>query len=352
MKSIIKGFFLVSLICSLLVGCKSEEQDMKTIKHLDGTSIEVQQKIEKIGAVYGPSYEALVVLGQEDKIVVCSDVQFKNFSWAKKVFKSINKLPFIENVHSSVSVEEVMKYKPDMVISFPRPNELKQFEKVKISTVSGVTTRTLEDTKDLLMVYAEAIDDDAILNAKKYGDYFDEKVKMVKNITDDIEIQARPKVYYSGMDMLTTYGKHSDICELIETAGGRAVTEDLDGGNRIQINFEQLAAWNPDHIFIDHGGIDDRNTVEDILESAYSNKRYAAIKAVKNKDVHLSPSGVFYWDMGLQKILLLMNMAKTIHPEQFKDLNMEQEVISFYDQFFDHKLTQEEAKKILLRQDP
>ena len=98
--------------------------------------------------------------------------------------------------------------------------------------------------------------------------------------------------------------------------------------------------------------MNDRNTVEEIKSAAYKNKKYAAIDAVKNDQVYLTPSGTFYWDMGLQKILLVMYMAKTIHPEEFADLNMEQEVREFYQKFYGYELTEEEAHQILMREDP
>ena len=85
--------------------------------------------------------------------------------------------------------------------------------------------------------------------------------------------------------------------------------EDLNAGNHTQIDFEQLAAWDPDYIFIDHGSMNDRKSVEEIAGSTGTNARYGAITAVKNGSIYLTPSGVFYWDMGLQKILLVEYMA-------------------------------------------
>ena len=75
-------------------------------------------------------------------------------------------------------------------------------------------------------------------------------------------------------------------------------------------------------------------------------------QAVKNDQVYATPSGVFYWDMGIQKILLVMDMARTLHTDEFKDLDMAQEVMEFYEKFFDYSLTREEAEQILNRENP
>lgn len=343
----------LAFVLILLTACtEAAPAETKTITQIDGTAIEVPLQSERLAAVYGPSYEALVVLGAEDKIVVRADVQTDNFPWASVVFSRIDSLPYLENVHSSVNTEELLTYGPDLVFTFSRPNELNQLEKAGIAAVPGLTGDNLDDVKNQLMVYAQALGDDAVARAQAYADYFDEKLAQITAVTDTIPESERPSVYYAGVDMLTTYGKYSDIPELIEAAGGRAVTKDLEAGNRTQINFEQLVAWNPDYIFIDHGGMNEGETVEQILNDTYSDGRYSAITAVAQGQMVLTPSGVFYWDMGLQKILLLMYMAKTLHPDLFASLDMAEEIMGFYQTFFDYSLTRQKAEQILNRQDP
>lgn len=334
-------------------GDEQHEEGMKQIVNLDGNTVSVYEAApERIAAIYGPAYEVLVVLGAEDRIVVCSDVQFENFPWAGKIFSRINDLPHLDNVHSSVSGEELKKYDPQLALTFNRPNELKQLKALGIPAVYGVTSENLDDVKEQLKVYAQALGGDAPERAEKYAEYFDRKLKSITDVTDRLNDKDRPEVYYSGIDILTTYGNRSDICEVIRAAGGDPAMSELDAGNHTQIDFEQLAAWNPDYIFIDHGGMNDRSSVEEISESAGKSARYGAINAVKDGNVYLTPSGVFYWDMGLQKILLVEYMAKTLHPELFRDLDMNGEVREFYSTFFNYELTEREAEQILNREDP
>lgn len=326
--------------------------ETRTITHMDGSEVVVPQSPQRLAAVYGPAYEALVALGAEEKIVVCADVQFENFPWARKIFSRIDELPYLVNVHSSVSTEELLRHSPDLAFTFARPNELRQLEKNGVAAVPGLTTGSLDEVKDFLFVYAEALGEEYLPAAEAYATYFDEKRAAVTAVTDAIPEQERPRVYYAGVDILTTYGRYSDLCELIGEAGGIAVSGELEAGNRTQVNFEQLAAWDPEVIFIDHGGMNEKESVEEVLNATYGNERYGAITAVAEREVYLSPSGVFYWDMGLQKILLLQYIAKTLHPDLFADLDMAAEVQEFHQTFFDYPLTREEAERILAREDP
>lgn len=315
-------------------------------------AVEFPENPERLAAVYGPSYELLAMLGAEDKIVVRADVQTDDFPWAEKVFSRINDVPALDNVHTSVNFEELMKYDPEIVYCFPRENEINQLKKAGVAALPGETEETLEGVKDQVRSYAQTLGADEKKRASAYCDYFDKKLNFVKSRTAGIDKKDRPDVYYAGVDILTTYGKHSDMMEVIEAAGGNPVSAELNAGNRTQIDYEQLMAWDPDYIFIDHGGMNDGKTVEDLMMELKSDSVYKSLSAVKNDRVYASPSGVFYWDMGVQKILLVMNMAKTLHPDEFKDLDMAAEVMNFYEKFFDYSLTREEAEQILARIDP
>jgi iron complex transport system substrate-binding protein len=292
------------------------------------------------------------MLGAEEKIVVRADVQTADFPWAEKVFSRITSIPQLNQVHNAVNFEELMTYQPDVVYTFPRQQELTQLANAKVAALAGQTGETLDVLLEQVDTYAQTLGADAIERAAEYRTYFEERVAWVRERTDTLSEEERTSVYYAGVDVLTTYGTYSDLTEVVSIAGGRLVSEALEAGNRTQIDYEQLMAWNPEVIFIDHGGMNDGKTVDEIRAEILGDSVYASLQAVKDNEIYLTPSGVFYWDMGIQKILLIQHMAKILHPELFEDLDMEQEVMSFYQQFFGYELTREEAGQILNRENP
>lgn len=340
------------LFTFVTVGCSASHTETRIIQDIKGRSIKVPVEAQRIAAVYGPSYEIAVVLGAEDRLVSSSDVQVDNFPWAQKIFKRMNSLPVMKNVHTALNIEAMLAYKPDLVFGFPRPNESNKLDEMGISNVPGAATANLESSLKQLEIYAAALGGDAPARAQEYAAYFHTKLRAVKVVTDKLTAEERPSVYYSAIDLLSTYGKYSDLTEVISAAGGRSVTGDFEAGNHSQITFEQLAQYNPSYIFIDHGGINDLETVENIRQNAYSDGRYGIIKAVADQQIYLTPSGVFYWDMGLQKILLVLDMAKILHPDLFANLDMNAELRDFYTKFYHYDLTREEAEKIINRENP
>ncbi|MCF0121228.1 MAG: ABC transporter substrate-binding protein [Oscillospiraceae bacterium] len=307
---------------------------------------------QRIAAVYGPSYEMLTVLGAEDRIVLRADVQTDSFPWAEEVFSRISEIPALDNVHTAVNFEQLMSFSPDIVFTFPRQSELTQLAKAGIAAVEGETYSELGGVCDFLDIYAQALGGDAPKRSAQYRAYFEEKLESIRSVTQGIPESEKKRVYYAGADVLTTYGNQSDVPDAVRCAGGIPVSEEINGGNRVQINYEKLMEWNPEVIFLDHGGMNDGKTVEDIRAELEMGKQYAPITAVRENRIYTIPSGVFYWDMGLQKILLVEYMAKLMYPELFEGLDMEEELIDFYGRFYGYELDREAAGKILARQLP
>ena len=129
----------------------------------------------------------------------------------------------------------------------------------------------------------------------------------------------------------------------MELAGGNYVAKDTPVEMNSHLTVEQIMNWDPDIIFMGR-----MNSVEIITD----NPAWSGIKAVRDGRVYLSPSGVFNWDYGSENILLLLYLAKTIHPDLFADLDMEKEVHDYYKTFYGFELSQENVQRILTHQNP
>ena len=364
MKRFLSMFLAVIMIVSTLSGCGSEkiesnkekpvstEAKTKIVTNLDGTKIEVPTNVERVAALFGPSYEKLYILNAEDKIVAAGDFHKDGWPWSNVIYKKLNDIVGIENAHSDLNIEDLLKYDPQVVFYFPNPDAVGAINQSGMTAIPMASTGKFEDTKNVLNLYADILGGESVKIAQKYAKYFDEKVKMVTDITSKIPEEERPKAYFSNQEILWTAGKKSDLVELIELAGGNCVHKDIDGGSKNEISIDQLLDWNPDHIFVDHAGSSGNASAEDVIKEMLNDDRYQQINAVKNNNVHISPTGVFFWDSGQQKILMLMWMAKSLHPDEFADLDMSKELKYFYKEFYRYDLSYEETEKILRHLNP
>ena len=353
------SMLLVLAMLTSFSGCGSKtasetpkESQYKTVTNLDGTEIKVTADVEKVGAIFGPSYEKIVMLGAEDKIVFDGDFHMNGWPWSNVIYKDLNNVPGIPNAHSELNVEDLLKYKPDVVFNFPNPETSAALQEAGICVVPMASTNKLSDIKDTVALYAEVLGGDAPAISDQYSKYFDGMVKQISAVTENIPEADRPKVYIANQNILWTSGKDSDLNELIRLAGGIPVAQDLTGGSKTEITKEQFIQWNPDYVFVDHAGSSGNATAEEVIHQMLADSDFSGVSAVANDHVTVVPTGVFFWDSGVQKPLFALLIAKTLYPDKFTDVDMRAELKAFYSEFFHYDLTDDEADRILAHLDP
>lgn len=115
---------------------------------------------------------------------------------------------------------------------------------------------------------------------------------------------------------------------MVEMAGGNPVWIDSHPGNGwSKINLEQIAAWNPDQIYV----VAYKEDINVVLESMQNSPEWQELKAVKDNKLQAFPVDFYSWDQPDSRwILGLKWLAKQIHPEQFTDLDIKKMTRSFF----------------------
>lgn len=116
--------------------------------------------------------------------------------------------------------------------------------------------------------------------------------------------------------------------QMVERAGGNPIwTGTAQPGGWTPVNFEQIASWNPDILFIiDYSG-DSRAVAAKLRQDPL----WAALKAVKNKQLYGFPGDFYSWDQPNPRwIVGLTWIATKIHPKLFTDIDMLSELQAFF----------------------
>ncbi len=366
-KRTISVLLVCAMMTSLLTGCGStvaadpaettepaetvEAATTRTVTLSDGYEVtNIPADVERIAALFGPSYERLYVLNAEDKIVMCSDFHQKNWPWSHLIYQRVNDddMIMIENASKGLNVEEIVDQDLDVVFYWRNEEVLKALENVGLPGVPFNSGGGIDSIKNELLVYAEVLGtDEAMAIYNDYAAYFDAKLAKVTSVTSQIPESERKTVYYARSNLLTTFGMESDIIAVCQAAGGICVSDELAGGSSVDIDKEQLVAWNPDFIFVDHS-----TAPQSEVDSLFADSDYSTVSAVQNHNAYTVPVGTFYWDAGVQMILLVEWMAQTMYPDYFPDVDMVKELQEFYSEFYRYDLTDEQAQMILNNQDP
>ncbi len=318
----------------------------------DGTQAEVPPVVDKVAALFGPAYERLVLLGAEDKIVLASASHVKAWPWSNLVYKRLGEVEVLPNAND-LDTEALLSKGVQVAFCFGNPQTVEAINRAGMVAVPwDPSPEPFDNIKGILFRYADIVGGDAPQRAQKYADYFDEKMKRITDYTNTLTDEQRPKVYFASSAINRSVGADSDVTEMIAYAGGVSLSKEIQGHSFVEISLEQIISWNPDHIFVDHIGVSQNQTIDQVLAELTGDPKFAVLKAVKEGKVYASPVGVFYWDSGVQCVLQCMWMAQKLHPEAFADINMAEEVKYFYREFFDYELTDEQIQKILNVENP
>ncbi len=167
--------------------------------------------------------------------------------------------------------------------------------------------------------------------------------RALKKAEDAKKLIANPvRVYYSsapdGLDGIPTGNFHGEVIELI--GAENVVPSTYSGGGNI-ISLEQLFLWDPDVILL---------AEEDAYRTATTDSRWAELSAVRNGQVHLIPSGPYSFidtPPGVNRIIGIYWLGSLLYPELYSDIDIEDEVRTFYSLFYNYELTDQELEKLL-----
>jgi iron complex transport system substrate-binding protein len=172
--------------------------------------------------------------------------------------------------------------------------------------------------------------------AREITAYYRSRVARLRAGWQDVREADRPRV------LLVEYSERGGAAAVrvparswmqtieVEGAGGRPVW--LDAASPTSgwtvVNLEQIARWDPDQIILVVWYTLDPAKVVAALKA---DPRWRALRAVRQDALRVLPSDLYGWDTPDPRWLLGMTwLAKTLHPERFRDLDVTAEVRSFF----------------------
>ncbi|MEM3565276.1 MAG: ABC transporter substrate-binding protein [Candidatus Bathyarchaeia archaeon] len=257
---------------------------------------------------------------------------------------------------TELSAEAIAGAKPDVVIlkSTMTMKELgDQLEGLDIKVVY-VDFENLENYIRDLKVLGKIFMDEK--RGEKLARYYNETYNFITSRTKTLAINEREKVlflYYSTKGGIITFnvpGSGWLQTFMIEAAGGSSLSKELSGAGWNPVNFEQIAKWNPDVIFL--VTYSKSPTSSDLKRQLLENATWSSISAVQSGRVYAVPDdcnvgALGSWDCpGSRWIIGLEWMAKKINPELFSsDLDIIAETRKFYMEMYG--LSQSDAEAII-----
>lgn len=251
---------------------------------------------------------------------------------------------------SEINMEELLAMKPDVV--FYRAEQEEEYDKLTAAGIPAVgfsTTKWESDSIETFEGWVTLLGE--VLQQQDRADGIAEYGREVYNMIQSRFAEAgesleRPRILflfrYSNGVIQTSGSKHFGEYWANSTGGVNAAHE-TESAN-FEINMEQVYEYDPDMIYI-------TNFVpylpEDLYNNAIEGHDWSVVRAVQEKKVYKCPLGMYRWyPPSSDTPLMLLWMSKNNHPELFEDIDMTEELKSYYKRFYNVELTEENIEKI------
>jgi len=149
-------------------------------------------------------------------------------------------------------------------------------------------------------------------------------------LTETLAGAEAPGVYLAGNSgMLSTAGNAMYQSDMIRLAGGVNVAAEIEDTYWVEIDYEQLLAWNPEYIIL---ASDAAYTADDVL----ADPNLANCAAVANGNVYQMPSKAEAWDSPVPSgILGALWLANVLHNDMLTDADCAAKIDEYYEAFYD-----------------
>lgn len=352
----------VALMSPLLAACSSapsaqgagdEAPRTRTIVDQVGNTVVLPEHIERvvISSAWPLASVYCLYMGSADKLVGVDPaiISAAKDSTLARIAPDLLDVPsdFIQG--GVMNAEELAALKPDVVLySTGTP------EDYEIATQAGIPAvgfslsiadfnaiETIYSWIDLLAEVMQANMDTTSLKA--YGDMTQE---LVAARLEDIPQEQRPRAMFVHLHDEATLGVPGSSIfgnYWITAAGGINVAAGAGDGTQ-NPSMEEIYEWDPQIIFITNFNT---SQPEDFYTNAIGNRDWSTITAVKEKRVLKMPLGIYRWYVcNPDSPLVLLWMAKQLHPDAFADIDMDQTIKDYYQEFYNLELTDADVQNI------
>ena len=238
---------------------------------------------------------------------------------------------------ADAAAEEVAAAQPDLVLlkSYMQESLGDPLEQLGIP-ILYLDLETPDQYRRDLAVLGQALGDPE--RAESLWAYYDEILERVAEGAEGLTTAQKPRVLvlqYSdkGGEVAFKVPPASWIqTQMVELVGGTPVwAAAAQGGGWAVVNLEQIAAWNPDQIYV----INYFGSAVDVATQLQADPQWAEMAAVRAGQLYPFVGDYHSWDQPDTRWGLgLLWLAQRVQPARFADVDVRAEAIRFFETFY------------------
>ena len=342
-KRTFSSFIFLLLLSSLIFGSGLKEKEFDTASRSATDALNrvvtVNNKIDKI-----------LVVGRA-AIMPADALYFFPSVWDKEVLLATtdqglgdfftlirSDLTKEKRLAQQLSAEEIVALKPDLVVTKSNNYDSigKQLEKFNIP-LFVMDLESPQAWKDEIVQLGILLDDNE--TPKIVASNFQKREEFVSEKLSTLSEAEKPTVLLlqvassDGATAFSVAPKDWIQAYLVENSHAVPIWLDSPFSSNAwsKVSFEQIAKWDPDHIFL----INYRGSVNTFLKEIENSSHWHHLTAFKKGNIRAFAADYLSWAQSdSRSILALQWLAATLHPSVFTNFEIEKEMTSFYADFY------------------
>ena len=357
----------VALSAMALAACGDKEQstdnvsselevtaEEKIVIDQNGTEVTIPQNVERVvtGGIL-PYFSTWFVATNSTKELVGIHPNSYNAA-ANSILAKISpdvlnaSTEFVKN--GEMNIEELMKINPD--VYFEISTDEKSIETARKAGINTVALKAIDAAAaEPLATFNSWLDITAqVADTTERADRFLEEGTKVQNEINEkingLTEQQKPEalmIYQLSDQAITVGGKNFFGNQWLNATGANDVAEDEVRGRK-DVNMEQIYTWDPEIIYLTNFT---EIQPEDIYNNTIPGQDWSELTAVKNKQVYKIPLGIYRWFPPSGDAPLMLKWLATKNQPELFDYDMNKEIRTYYKDFYEFDLTDEEITQIL-----
>ena len=320
---------LLVLLMILSISASAFADDTRVVTDVWGREVEIPAKVESIVCLGSGAPRMAAYLDVIGMMVGCEDhdkaginiLRDYSFNYADQ----IKDLPAVGSGGGSGAnngyAEEIINLQPDVILagfSAEAADELSNQTGIPVVSVRYLSRNFVDESfYDAMRVFAETVG--AQERCEKVLAYIDACKADLNARTENIPDEDKPAVYAGAVTFSGRHGFGGTYAHFGPLMGVNAfnVADEAADQNYYETDFEKIASWDPDIIFLDPGNMDLVND-EYNTNPAY----FQTLRAVEEGHVYTMPS---FNNCGTNVTYALMDSyyaGIVLFPEQFADLDI------------------------------
>jgi iron complex transport system substrate-binding protein len=352
MRSFVLRILLITLFTMQIVACAAPTvvpaPDLKSTDNTQLSKISLTDAMDRT-VVFEKPPQRIAIVGQAVIMLADAVYQFPDASSRIVALSKTNQglgdfIAVIDPTYKDktilevqTSVESVAATNPDAVILKTSMAEKlgKPLEDLGIKVIY-LSLETPEQFKRDIATLGLLFQEEE--RAAEISAYYQDRVDRIQKTVAGLAEDQKPRVlllYYNDRDGQVAFNVpplQFIQTFMVQAGGGRTAWEDAQlGQGWTKVNFEQIAVWDPDQVYI----VAYNKSAVEVVSQLLTDPQWQALHATQQGQLYAFPADYYSWDQADARwILGLMWLAGKMNPALFIDLEMEQEIKNFFKELY------------------